>query len=299
MSTGVIVGRFQVPDLHAGHLALLDHVKQKHQQVIVFIGVSRTDPTNRNPLNFNTRKLMIQSRYPDFLILPIGDDKSDRIWSAHLDMLISSAITGNVFLYGGKDSFLLKYSGVYEINFVSFPKKDSGTKQRANVVNQTKNTSDFRAGAIYAVGNQHPRALITVDVAVVQNQGYGNFNVLLGKKPGEQNYRFVGGFVEPGESLEAAARREVHEETGVILEEVEYVTSLPVADWRYLNDADAKITTALFIGWTISAYRQAGDDIECAEWFDFERMPVLESEHEVLADAFKNRMRRYNANISS
>jgi len=66
---GVIVGRFQVNNLHAGHLELLRQVADKHDRVIVFIGVARTMPTRRNALDFETRKKMIQAEYPDFIIL--------------------------------------------------------------------------------------------------------------------------------------------------------------------------------------------------------------------------------------
>ncbi len=53
--------------------------------------------------------------------------------------------------------------------------------------------------------------------------------VLLGRSPGwpEGMYSLLAGFVEPGETLEAAVRREVFEETGVQLGAVSYLASQP------------------------------------------------------------------------
>jgi NAD+ diphosphatase len=43
----------------------------------------------------------------------------------------------------------------------------------------------------------------------------------------ERRYSTLAGFVEPGESLEAAVRREVAEETGVVVDDVTYLGSQP------------------------------------------------------------------------
>jgi NAD+ diphosphatase len=53
--------------------------------------------------------------------------------------------------------------------------------------------------------------------------------VLLGRSPGwpEGMFSLLAGFVEPGESLEAAARREVREEAGIRLGAVEIVANQP------------------------------------------------------------------------
>ena len=56
-------------------------------------------------------------------------------------------------------------------------------------------------------------------------------NVLLGRSPGwpEGMYSLLAGFVEPGETIEAAVRREVFEEAGVHVGEVGYLASQPWA----------------------------------------------------------------------
>ena len=54
-------------------------------------------------------------------------------------------------------------------------------------------------------------------------------SVLLGRSPGwpEGMYSLLAGFVEPGETIEAAVRREVFEEAGVTVGEVGYLASQP------------------------------------------------------------------------
>lgn len=53
--------------------------------------------------------------------------------------------------------------------------------------------------------------------------------LLLGRSPGwpEGMYSTLAGFMEPGETVEAAVRREVAEETGILVGEVRYVSSQP------------------------------------------------------------------------
>jgi NAD+ diphosphatase len=54
-------------------------------------------------------------------------------------------------------------------------------------------------------------------------------SVLLGRSPGwpEGMYSLLAGFVEPGETMEAAVRREVFEEAGVRVGQVDYLASQP------------------------------------------------------------------------
>ncbi len=76
-----------------------------------------------------------------------------------------------------------------------------------------------------ACGAQHfPRS----DPVVIMLVTRGN-SVLLGRSPGwpEGMFSLLAGFVEPGETVEAAVRREVLEETGVTCGEVSYLASQP------------------------------------------------------------------------
>ena len=76
-----------------------------------------------------------------------------------------------------------------------------------------------------ACGARHfPRT----DPVVIMLITHGN-SVLIGRSPGwpQGMYSLLAGFVEPGETLEAAVRREVLEEAGIVVGEVGYLASQP------------------------------------------------------------------------
>ena len=73
-------------------------------------------------------------------------------------------------------------------------------------------------------GHHFPRT----DPVVIMLVTHGN-SVLMGRSPGwpEGMYSLLAGFVEPGETIEAAVRREVFEEAGVRVGAVQYLASQP------------------------------------------------------------------------
>ena len=76
-----------------------------------------------------------------------------------------------------------------------------------------------------ACGRRHfPRT----DPVVIMLITRGN-SLLLGRSPGwpEGMYSLLAGFIEPGETMEAAVRRETLEETGIRVGEVRYLSSQP------------------------------------------------------------------------
>ena len=83
-------------------------------------------------------------------------------------------------------------------------------------------------------------------------------------------YCTLAGFVEPGESLEEAVVREVHEEVGVELSDLRYFSSQP---WPFPN--------TLMIGFVAryagGAIRRQEDEIEDARWFTADDLPLLPS----------------------
>jgi len=271
---GVIIGRFQVHDLHEAHRDLINTVIANHKKVILFLGVSPVIGTTKDPLDFTTRKLMIQEYYPDINIAPLPDHRSDLIWSRMIDSRIREIFPiGSVILYGGRDSFLPYYHGNFSTSELEQTVYVSGTEIRKQVSEEIKSSHLWRAGAIYQAYNQYPVSYQTVDIACL---GPGGHRILLCKKPSEDKFRFIGGFVDPSDSsLEHAARREFMEETGGNgeISDPKYIGSLRIDDWRYSKGRD-KIMTSLFIGEMIFGTVEPSDDISELRWFGISEFKV-------------------------
>lgn len=74
----------------------------------------------------------------------------------------------------------------------------------------------------------YPKIDPAVIFSIVNNTGPES-KILLGRKSiwDENRYSVIAGFVEPGETLEDAVRREAYEETGVKVDQVAYIASQP------------------------------------------------------------------------
>lgn len=306
---GVIVGRFQVNDLHDGQLELFSEVRARHNRVIVFIGVSPTEITRTHPLDFETRKKMIQGKFPEFTILPIKDVHSDKLWSEMLDAKIREvADYGDVTLYGGRDSFIPHYKGEFKPRELNLHSTASGAQVRASLTNKVIDSSDFRAGIIYAANNMRPRVFPTVDIIIARQEyekrrsplhvargipdSVMRIKILLAQKPGETKWRFVGGFAEPlVKSYEEDAKREAYEETRLDINSLQYIGSTIIEDWRYAKDPDA-IKTMVFIGWTATQLAEAHDDIDTVAWFDSEDITIatIIPDHQPILQLFTKAM---------
>lgn len=288
---GVIVGRFQVNELHEAHLDLIQGVCNEHQKVIIFLGLSPVLVTQNNPLDFESRKQMVLDEFPNVIVMYIKDNPSDEQWSKELDEKISDLIGPNqsVVLYGSRDSFISHYSGKFKTQELLQEVYVSGSEIRKNISKKVKNTSEFRSGVIWGAYNRYPTCYPTVDIAIF-NDDYTK--ILLGRKPKETLYRFVGGFADPrSESYEADARREVMEETHVEVSDPEYIGSMLVNDWRYRHEVD-KIKTMFFKCKVIFGRPEPGDDIAEVRWFDFNTLKdeMLVKEHVKLLVLLKANM---------
>ncbi len=262
---------------------LIDIVCANHKKVIIFLGVPIISNTKSNPLDFATRKAMIQEMYPDVVILPQKDQRLNEIWSQNLDSQITIPF-GELptLLYGGRDSFIPYYSGKYQVTELSSDIFYSGTEIRKEVSKEILSSSDFRAGVIHATYAQRPVTYPTVDVVALNDKG----QILLGKKPNEALYRFIGGFVDrTDKNWEQAAKREFAEETGSCeITDLKYVASSQINDWRYAK-TDSGIMTTLFIGKFVYGSIQPSDDIASLHWinpFDINIEKDIMPEHQGL-----------------
>ena len=122
-----------------------------------------------------------------------------------------------------------------------------------------------------ACGARHfPRT----DPVVIMLVTHGN-SVLMGRSPGwpDGMYSLLAGFVEPGETIEAAVRRETWEEAGIRVGPVTYLSSQP---WPF--------PASLMIGCRADAVsteiRRDPEEIEDARWMPREEvLAALAGEH--------------------
>lgn len=277
---GVLVGRFQVPELHDAHRALIRTVMERHTKVIVILGVSATGVTRKNPLDFQARCQMLLEEFPDLIIVPLRDMPCDSQWSAQLDSLVGQLTTPtqSVVMYGSRDSFLSHYSGRYPKLELLQSTYVSGSDVRDKIAaGSTFNSPAFRAGAIWAASCRFPTCYVAVDIAIFDHdQGKTRAKLLLARKPTDpkDQYRFIGGFLDPnkGASLENNAAREVAEEaSNIAISYPQYVSSQIVDDWRYRHEDD-KIMSVLFKADFIYGNPRPADDICELRWFSMSEL---------------------------
>ena len=287
MSIGVVVGRFQCPELHKGHIDLLKAVQAGHDKLVVLLGCSQISKVN--PLPYELRAKVIGTMFPDAQICPLMDRMTDAAWSKSLDALLEAMYPGaEITLYSGRDGFVESYTGRCKTDVLNFGAGDLGISASAirdMIVRRPKFSTDFNMGIIHALGKLYPQTFVTVDIAMVRSGG-----VLLAQKDCDGGlYRFPGGFVDITDvSLEHAAKRELQEETGMTTESgLQYICSIEIDDWRYRNIPDQRVMTTFFKVDYFAGRPVAGDDVDSVAW-----RPIGESKmvsgHDALMSELKH-----------
>jgi bifunctional NMN adenylyltransferase/nudix hydrolase len=288
-SYGFLVGRYQIDDPHDGHKEIIRQVKALHDRVFVFLGVPAFPCRVNNPLDFLTRKRMIEAMFPDLTCLALPNMRTDTRWSKELDRRIGEvAKFGDIMLYGGRDSFVTKYKGQYKAQEIHVKFPHSGTAMRLEVSNRVRSSPDFRAGVIYACQNQYPNVLSTVDLAILDETMTG---LCLIHKDGDETedgkwlWRFPGGFLTPNvdKNKKIAALREGLEETSLDVHSIEYINSFAIDDWRLAGEPD-QVFTDFFMGINSSGVAKAQDDADEVKWQPIALLNemVFVDEHRVL-----------------
>lgn len=133
-----------------------------------------------------------------------------------------------------------------------------------------------------SIANQHPRnPLPTVDIIIEIDGGI----VLVRRKNPPHGWALPGGFVDYGESLEAAAAREALEETGLAVTLVRQMHSYsaPGRDPRFHT------ITTVFIAMAAGTLC-SGDDAAEAQIFPLDNLPPLVFDHQTILQDYINKI---------
>lgn len=139
----------------------------------------------------------------------------------------------------------------------------------------------------------YPRPALTVDLVVASLEPRPRVLLIRRRSyPFAGSWALPGGFVEENECLADAARRELAEETGVVLTDVEQLHTFgdPGRDPR---------------GWTVSVAHlarvnpadvrpKAADDAKEVGWFPLDELPALAFDHAVILERARGRLAEGN-----
>jgi 8-oxo-dGTP diphosphatase len=130
----------------------------------------------------------------------------------------------------------------------------------------------------------HKNPALTVDAVIVTD---GKI-VLIKRRsePFQGYYALPGGFVEYGETVEAALRREVLEETGLVVK----ISSLVGIYSDPNRDPRGHVVSAAFAAVIVSGTLVSGSDAAEASFWEITHLPPLAFDHaQIVQDALRRR----------
>ncbi len=138
---------------------------------------------------------------------------------------------------------------------------------------------------------EFPRPSVTVDCVVFGLDGDA-LSVLLVERavpPFEGQWALPGGFVREDEDLDAAARRELEEETGLSLAWLEQLYTFGAVD----RDPRGRVITVAFYALvkTTTGALRASTDARDARWFPADDVPDLAFDHLQILQVARERLR--------
>ncbi|CAG0975182.1 MAG: NUDIX hydrolase [Rhizobiaceae bacterium] len=121
--------------------------------------------------------------------------------------------------------------------------------------------------------SQMPAADVIPAVSVALLRGGHVLLVRRGREPSRGLYAFPGGRIEPGETVEEAARRELHEETGLAASDLAVLRNLAIDSRRDGRMVRYRLT--VLSGRWLAGEAIAADDAEAVGWFRFDELADL------------------------
>ncbi len=130
-------------------------------------------------------------------------------------------------------------------------------------------------------GKEYKSPALTVDGIVVEDG-----KILLikrGNRPFQGTYALPGGFVDYGETVEDAVKREMVEETGLITE----ISHLLGVYSDTSRDPRGHTVSLVYVLKVNGGILSAGDDAAETVWFPLNKLPELAFDHAKIVDDFR------------
>ena len=137
----------------------------------------------------------------------------------------------------------------------------------------------------------YPRAALTVD-AIVFVKEEDKILVLLierGREPFKNKWALPGGFIEMDETLETACKRELLEETGLL---VDKMLQFKTYDAINRDPRHRTISVIYYAELDKKQYVKGGDDAARADWFPISELPELAFDHKQIIEEFFDYLRK-------
>lgn len=135
---------------------------------------------------------------------------------------------------------------------------------------------------------EFPRPGLTVDLVILYKD-VDDIKILLIKRrndPYKDYWALPGGYVEQGEDLEQAAKRELEEETGIT--DVNFRQIGAFGDPK--RDPRGWTVTVAFTSYVDKMDAKAGDDAKDAKWFSINELPQLAFDHPLVISTTLNKL---------
>jgi len=137
----------------------------------------------------------------------------------------------------------------------------------------------------------YPRPAVTVDVVVLTRAPRPRVLLIRrGHAPFAGRWAIPGGFVDMDETLEAAARRELREETGVRVKELEQLHTFGDPG----RDPRGRTISVVYLAWVEPEEVQprAADDAAAVGWHSLSRPPRMAFDHAAILQCVRARLKQ-------
>ena len=138
---------------------------------------------------------------------------------------------------------------------------------------------------------RYPHPAVTTDCVVFGFDGV-HLNVLLierGHEPYKGSWAFPGGFLNIEEDAPDGARRELLEETGLQVSNVEQLGAFTRPD----RDPRERVISIVYFTLARTSEVVGGDDAARAQWFPINRLPELAFDHQLIFEQALERMSHF------